>query len=83
MRADTSSLDPPESGRFRAIVAASIQGRGRSVASPMKGFSQLWNLPSEPWIFIVDGKGIIRASFEGLRTAHELEGALTSLIEPR
>ena len=33
-------------------------------------------LQSEPWIFIVDGQGIIRARFEGLVTARELETAL-------
>ncbi len=40
-----------------------------------------WNLPSEPWIFLVDGKGIIRAKFEGLTTARELETVLKSMIE--
>jgi hypothetical protein len=40
-----------------------------------------WKLPSEPWIFLVDGKGIIRAKFEGLTTARELEIVLKSMIE--
>jgi hypothetical protein len=40
-----------------------------------------WNLPSEPWIFVVDGKGIVRAKFEGLATAREVEAALTPLLE--
>jgi hypothetical protein len=40
-----------------------------------------WKLASEPWIFIVDGKGIIRAKFEGLTTARELETVLKSMIE--
>ena len=40
-----------------------------------------WNLPSEPWIFVVDGKGIVRAKFEGLATARELEAALKPLLE--
>ena len=35
-----------------------------------------WRLRSEPWIFVVDGQGIIRAKFEGLVTAMELERAL-------
>jgi hypothetical protein len=42
-----------------------------------------WSLPSEPWIFIVDEKGIIRAKFEGLTTTHELGAALKSLLQPR
>jgi hypothetical protein len=40
-----------------------------------------WRLPSEPWIFLVDGKGIIRAKFEGLTTVRELEIVLKSMIE--
>jgi hypothetical protein len=39
-----------------------------------------WNLQSEPWIFIVDGKGIIRAKFEGLTTAREIEAALKQAL---
>ena len=38
-----------------------------------------WRLQSEPWIFIVDGGGIIRAKFEGLVTQMELEKALQQL----
>jgi hypothetical protein len=40
-----------------------------------------WSLPSEPWIFVVDAKGIIRAKFEGLTTARELETALKATLE--
>jgi hypothetical protein len=35
-----------------------------------------WGLRSEPWIFVVDGQGIIRAKFEGLATRREVETAL-------
>jgi hypothetical protein len=41
-----------------------------------------WNLPSEPWVFVVDREGIIRAKFEGLVTAHELEAALKQILLP-
>jgi hypothetical protein len=41
---------------------------------------QEWHLPSEPWIFIVDGGGIVRAKFEGLVTVHEVEAALQALL---
>jgi hypothetical protein len=41
---------------------------------------QEWRLPSEPWIFVVDGQGIIRAKFEGLTTARELEAALKQVL---
>ncbi len=35
-----------------------------------------WNLPSEPWIFLVDQKGVIKVRFEGLATYQEIEMAL-------
>jgi hypothetical protein len=40
-----------------------------------------WRLQSEPWIFVVDGQGIIRAKFEGLVTAKELEAALQQTLQ--
>ncbi len=39
-----------------------------------------WNLRSEPWIFVVDGKGMVRARFEGLTTRRELEAALRLVL---
>ena len=39
-----------------------------------------WRLDTEPWIFMVDGKGIIRAKFEGLVTAREMEIALQQIL---
>jgi hypothetical protein len=42
-----------------------------------------WHLPSEPWIFVVDGKGIIRAKFEGLTTTREIAVALQQMLELR
>ena len=35
-----------------------------------------WNLPSEPWIFLVDQEGVIKSGFEGLATYQEIEIAL-------
>jgi hypothetical protein len=40
-----------------------------------------WGLQTEPWIFIVDSKGIIRAKFEGLATAREIEAVLQQVLE--
>jgi hypothetical protein len=40
-----------------------------------------WGLQTEPWIFVVDGQGIIRAKFEGLTPAREIETALKPIIE--
>jgi hypothetical protein len=42
-----------------------------------------WRLQSEPWIFVVDGQGIIRAKFEGLVTERELEVALQQMLTMR
>jgi hypothetical protein len=39
-----------------------------------------WRLDTEPWIFLVDGKGIIRAKFEGLVTERELEIVLQQIL---
>jgi len=39
-----------------------------------------WGLQTEPWIFVVDGKGIVRAKFEGLTTAREIETALRQVL---
>jgi hypothetical protein len=41
-----------------------------------------WNLRSEPWIFVVDGGGMVRARFEGVTTRRELEAALTLVLAP-
>jgi len=40
-----------------------------------------WRLSTEPWIFIVDGQGIIRGKFEGLVTVSELKEALEQVLE--
>ncbi|MPZ23818.1 MAG: hypothetical protein GEU28_09780 [Dehalococcoidia bacterium] len=39
-------------------------------------FAAEWNLPNEPWVFVIDGNGIVSASFEGPFTVEELEEAL-------
>jgi hypothetical protein len=41
---------------------------------------QEWHLQTEPWIFIVDGQGIIRAKFEGLVAPEELTTALQQVL---
>jgi hypothetical protein len=39
-----------------------------------------WRLITEPWIFVVDGQGVIRTKFEGLVTGSELEAALQQVV---
>ena len=46
---------------------------------PAKGFSRWlreWRLPTEPWVFLVDGEGVIRAKFEGAVSVDEIEAAV-------
>jgi hypothetical protein len=38
-----------------------------------------WGLPSEPWVFVVDASGRLRAKFEGAMTPAELDAALRRL----
>lgn len=40
-----------------------------------------WSLPSEPWTFLIDGKGRVSAKFEGFTNAEDLEGALLQLLQ--
>lgn len=42
-----------------------------------------WNLRSEPWTFVVDGDGVVRARFEGLMTRRELEAALQQVLRAK
>ncbi len=49
----------------------------RAVISPTV---EEWGLPSEPWTFVVDGSGVIRAKFEAFTTREELEEAVTGVL---
>ena len=48
----------------------------RAVISPT---AEEWGLPSEPWTFVVDGEGVIRAKFEAFTTRGELEEAVVGV----
>ena len=39
-----------------------------------------WNLPSEPWTFLVGRDGRIKAKFEGALSAAELEQAVRTTL---
>jgi hypothetical protein len=39
-----------------------------------------WRLQSEPWIFLIDSKGIIQARFEGPTAADEIKAAIDKLL---
>jgi hypothetical protein len=40
-----------------------------------------WTLPTEPWVFVVDEGGIIRAKFEGTASVRELESAVRKIVD--
>ena len=68
--------------RYENRVAFTHQEIWQDFASK-KVFSTVeeWRLESEPWVFVVDGEGIIRAKFEGLVTVKELESALQQTLQ--
>jgi hypothetical protein len=75
------------------IVRALLPAYGKRVAfthqeiwqdfAEKKVFSTVeeWHLITEPWIFVVDRRGIIHAKFEGLVTGYELEAALQQALK--
>lgn len=40
---------------------------------------EAWELPSEPWTFLVDSDGVVSARFEGTVSADELTSAIEKL----
>lgn len=68
----------PAYGRRVAFVHQEIwQPGGMQTLTPTV---EEWNLRSEPWTFVVDGDGMIRARFEGLTTRRELEAILRQML---
>ena len=59
-------------GRLQPVLDAN--GQLQSVPSVDE-----WGILSEPWIFAVDGEGIVRGSFEGLATDSELQAAFEAI----
>lgn len=41
---------------------------------------QEWRLQSEPWVFLIDGRGTIRAAFEGPTAADEIRVAMDRML---
>lgn len=37
---------------------------------------EYWNLPTEPWVFVVDSNGVVTARFEGTATVEDLRTSL-------
>jgi hypothetical protein len=40
---------------------------------------EAWGLPSEPWVFVVDGDGTVSAAFEGAVSDEELTTAIDAV----
>ena len=79
---ETATLLPKYGDRMELIHIEpydlnAAQNQGRLLLTPI---AREWNLPSEPWVFIVDGQGRIAAKFEGIVTAQELEGAIQKVL---
>jgi hypothetical protein len=51
----------------------------RDPSKPAKAFSA-WGFQTEPWVFVIDRRGIIRARFMGPVTAAQIEDALHPLL---
>ena len=49
--------------------------------SPYVPAVEEWNLPSEPWTFVIDRSGRVHAKFEQFTTEEELEAALLEVLE--
>jgi hypothetical protein len=39
-----------------------------------------WQLQTEPWVFLIDGNGVIRSAFEGAAATDELKQAADQLL---
>lgn len=67
----------------QAVAQATKENRELTAAEASAGLSDAmvaWNLSSEPWLFLIDSKGIIAARYEGGLTKEELGPALQKLV---
>ena len=68
-------LHPKYAGRAEFIHVEFYTNPSSPNRTPVAAVNE-WNLRSEPWFFVIDSKGIIRAKFEGPTTMEELDQAL-------
>lgn len=59
---------------FNLSIARS---EGRLVPMP---HSREWGLETEPWVFVIDSSGVVRARFQGLVAASEIEAAIDQVL---
>jgi hypothetical protein len=66
-----------------SVATAAREGRPPTQAELAAGLSDAmatWDLPSEPWLFLIDAKGVIAARYEGGITSEELTPAVERLV---
>ena len=59
---------------------AEIRESGLSAARAAPVVAE-WNLPSEPWTFVIDANGAIAAKYEGFADERELDAAIVKVLE--
>ena len=67
----------------QAVAKASKERRALTDAEAATGLSDAmvaWKLQSEPWLFLIDAKGMIAGRYEGGLTKEELGPALEKLV---
>jgi hypothetical protein len=67
--------------RFGSRVAFIHQEiyRDNDVAKGFRPQVAAWRLPTEPWTFVIDRRGVVRERFEGALSARELERAVATV----
>ena len=58
-------------GRLQPILSEDNQLQATDVTNA-------WGILSEPWVFVVDGNGIVKGSFEAVVGADELKAAIAA-----
>ena len=54
--------------------------QGRNPGGGVVAAVEEWGMPTEPWTFVVDREGRVRAKFEQFTTVEEIEAALKDLL---
>jgi hypothetical protein len=62
-------------GGLQPVLDTSVDPPTLTTAGPTRE----WGILSEPWVFVVDGAGIVTGSFEGVVTESELDAAIDAV----
>lgn len=72
------SVDYPDMNFLHVEVYENLDASNREELELVEAV-EAWQLPSEPWSFLVDSDGTVSARFEGTVTADELRSAIEEL----